>query len=119
MSKVRKFNVAVHMPERILAQLPKRTVNLKWTDHALDEAVKDDFWDSPDGEVNMRELTVVEVETDNDVPFKFVARWPYDGSRDMVLAAVKKVGYWSVVTCWSNHKDDNHATLRKRGLVSA
>ena len=118
MAKVFKFNIGVYMPEPVRKNIPSGIIHINWTYHALNEAVKDDFDHAEDYALDMRQLDVVEVECNAHLGIsKMVVRAPYDNERDMVLVLVKKVGFWSVVSCWSNRVNDKHTTLRTANCV--
>lgn len=110
-----------YFPDVVKSQFPNETLNLQWTDHALDKAEQEDFWSGPDYALEVCEPMVVEAETNNQLVLtKMVVRLPYDDERDMVLVLAKSAwkGRWYVSTCWSNHVGDHHETLRRDHIVS-
>lgn len=110
------FNRDVYIPPVVLSRLPKGSVQLSWSYHALEEAARDDFDFAPD-EQDMGQAEVVEVTTDSQLrPTKVVVRRTAKPSRDMVMVLSKPRfpgEAWKVVTAWANRRDDKHASLRR------
>ena len=138
------FNVASYIPPVVLDRVPKQTVQLEWTHHALLEAAAEGYWSAPET-LDFSRAKLVEVETNPGLhPTKFVVRLPtvdvgekplsapyhswrrgaYDrakkvaAERHMVLTVVKDLARgFVVVTCWSNDRHDDHATLDRSRVV--
>lgn len=88
-------------------------ISLIWTNHALERAREKNIYIYnqiiPDGKL-------VEIEIDKKALNKIIVRLPTNNDYDDVLVLVPNRKSWVVVTCWANHRLDNHKTLCKKRL---
>lgn len=106
---------------KIAAQLPSYPVHLHWSAHARCRWLGKL---SPTQLYPMRAAlpgALIEAEIVDGVLEKVVVRYPgslAEGHEDLVLVLAPPIGNreqaaaWTVVTCWTNHKEDRHETLR-------
>jgi len=114
MSKL--LNVQVH-PE--LKSYSLGRVTLSYTRHAAEQANKKGV--KVLQHLDIIQGSVVEAELDSrNTVIKLVVRVKQDSINDAVfVVAPKSKGFCVVITCWLNHFDDTHKTLRKERLLTA
>lgn len=113
-----KFNVATGMPPFIKLSVAP----LQWGSHAMKEYEKDFGPIGPQKEVLLQQekerAALVEAETSARlVPEKFVVRFPHKGADIVLVVIPTQGGHLFVKTCWKNHKEDKHKTLKTEGLT--
>ena len=88
-------------------------ISLTWSRHALERAVVKGITTYN----TLNSPSVVEIERNaRNVTRKVVVRLSSGGEWDNVLVLVPvSVGLFKVITCWQNHCEDNHATLKIAG----
>lgn len=77
--------------------------------HALDRARTKNFV-IPE-RIDMRDYTVIEIETSSSRVEKLVIRGKYDDYDDIVMVVIPRGGTFFVKTAWLNAWNDNHFTL--------
>lgn len=98
-----------------LKRLSLGEISLRYTDHALNRCLDKDI--QKFSRIKVEAGQVVEVEREGRSPetmrtVKLVVRFRTCGEFDTVLVIRPlREGLFLVVTCWLNHKDDNHETL--------
>lgn len=114
---MKKFNVAVAMPEPIRVIFNSLNVRLAYSNHALQQALVDRY--GPISSLPQMFLaldwSLVEAEVEDGAVVKFVARRPLNSRLDLVVVIipdVRRPGGWFVKTVWQNLHSDNHASLR-------
>lgn len=111
---MQRLNIQTH-PK--LADLTCVRKSLVFTKHASERAIEKQVLAPRSIEIQAGE--VVEAELEGSRITKLVVRRAMNKEQDLVLVLVPKdKETWMVVTCWLNHKDDTHKTLKK-GRLSA
>ena len=129
MNNTKLFNAAVGIPEPLVNLVKGYNLALRWTRHAMLEAVRDHY-----GVLKTADYArtfklaegwqLVEVETNHlNHVLKIVVRRPVPNDpkeRSLVLAiAIETPRDGLVKTCWTNLNSDNHATLDKSKIAGA
>lgn len=109
---VTRYNIATH-PR--LAEMHCAERRLSSTQHASARAIEKGILMPPSITIAKGEVVECEVVA-NKVTKIVVRRRVKDSHRDIVLVLVPQADCWKVITCWTNHRDDNHATLNKERL---
>ena len=109
---VTRYNIATH-PK--LAEMFCEERRLSSTNHASARAIEKGIMMPPT--ITIAKGEVVECEVVANKVTKIVVRRKVKNSRrDIVLVLVPQSDCWRVITCWTNDRSDNHATLNKSRL---
>lgn len=98
-----------------LAQIHFTTKSLRFTRHALTRAA--DKGVEFDSLLAIKAGEVVELEMKEKTLTKVVVRQAQCSEWDRVLVVVPSGNDWLLITCWLNHKSDNHKTLDQSRLA--
>lgn len=114
---VKTYNVGAHgIPTELVARIARANLPLKYTPHALREAIRDRYgvlpaaWFPQSFQGSSGGWDIVEAETLNGILSKFVVRRVVDGTRSLVLVILVD---GTVKTLWTNLNTDKHTTLDK------
>jgi len=116
---MKKYNEGAHgIPELLkveVARLALANLPLHYTRHALSESLHDRYGVLPAASFprtfNIHDsCELVEVESVDGSPDKFVVRKPVDARRSLVLVILRN---GTVKTLWTNLNTDTHKTLDK------
>lgn len=108
---MRRLNIQTH-PELADTAFPARPVT--YTRHAKDRALTKGVTLSKSIYISAGD--VVELELDGRRLTKLVVRQSMTERVDRVLVLMPNGEGWTCVTVWTNHKNDNHATLNRTRL---
>jgi hypothetical protein len=105
----RTYHYKLGFPKDFMA--PRRLFDLRYTKHAQQEAQREEHGTfAPPGSLNTREALLVQIVLDpNGRLVQATWRVQYDEDWDVVL--VVDPDRATVVTCWKNHRDDDHPNL--------
>jgi hypothetical protein len=112
---MQRLNVQTH-PELAALSLP--TQHLRWTRHATEQAVAKRLALRPQ-DLRITAGMVVEAELQAGTVSKLVVRWHMTPETDAVLVLVPTgpaSNECTVVTCWTNTRQDTHRSLRLERL---
>lgn len=109
---IQRYNIATH-PK--LSEFHCTERRLSCTHHASMRALEKGILMPPSIAIAKGEVVECEV-TAGKVTKLVVRRRVKNSQRDIVLVLVPDVDCWRVITCWTNHRSDNHATLNKNRL---
>jgi hypothetical protein len=111
------YHKDIFLPEYLLGDIPE-VLELIWTNHAKDEAIKDKYSKIPIiNRIHFDKKYVVEYY-EIKCGYKILIRIPYNDRFDMCLILLNEGNREFVVkTVWMNMWNDNHKTLRKEKYV--
>lgn len=109
---VTRYNIATH-PR--LADMFCAERRISFTHHASMRALEKGILVPPTLTIAKGEVVECEI-TAGKVTKLVVRRKVKNSRRDVVLVLIPMDDYWKVVTCWTNDRNDNHATLNKERL---
>lgn len=111
--KIRLENIDTHDKEYIKSLLPN---HIKLSKHANEQLIKRGIkFDMDKALKGVNINNVIDIQVDNNNSVKFLIRYSYTKNYDMVLVLVST---GIVCTCWLNHKEDTHKTLKDKHLYT-
>jgi hypothetical protein len=105
---MRRLNIQTH---KELASLAFTARPVTYTRHAKERALAKGVTLSKSVYISAGD--VVELEIVGNRASKIVVRQSMGADKDRVMVLVPNGDGWTCVTVWTNHKNDNHATLNK------
>ncbi len=106
------FHADVWMPSQLAPFMPKGSIKLNWSKHAIAALWNDRYAFGTETVplfVHTNEATPIEVEFDGKAVTKVLYRFRLDNTRDYCVVVIPQTGV--VKTCWINRVLDKHKTL--------
>lgn len=111
------YHADIRLPDGFT--LPKRVVELFWTNHARTACVNDRYGlMNPFPVLDLGQCDVIEVGVLGTKVVKIVLRTEYDDEFDIVIVVIPQRERWTVKTVWLNRWDDLHRTLDRSKYVN-